>query len=123
MNWLYLGTTLFIFIAVAFLVEALWRWWFSTQSHSAKRFNQRIHALGGADAASGYGGALLKQRRFARQAGVDRFLRQWPIAESLDQQLQQAGSQHSVARLLAYCAAGFCIGLVIGSAIFMLWWM
>jgi len=123
MNWLYLGTTLFIFIAVAFLVEALWRWWFSTQSHSAKRFNQRIHAMDGAEAARGYGGALLKQRRFAKQPGLDRFLRQWQIAESLDQQLQQAGSQHSVARLLAYCAVGFFIGMVIGSLMFTLWWM
>lgn len=123
MNWLYLGTVLFIFIAVAFLVEALWRLWFSTQSQSAKRFSQRIRAIGGAEIAGGYGGALLKQRRFAKQAGVDRFLRRWSLAESLDYQLQQAGSQHTVAHLLAYCAAGFFIGLVIGLIIFSLWEM
>jgi tight adherence protein B len=112
-----------IFIAAAFLVEALWRWWFSTQSHAAKRFNQRMHAMGGSERSSSYGVALLKQRRFASNPAIDRFLHQFSLAERLDGHLQQAGSQGSVGRLLGYSISALIGGLCIGVMIFSLWWM
>lgn len=123
MNWLYLSTSLLIFIAAAFLVEALWRWWFSTQSHAAKRFNQRMHAMGVSERSSSYGVALLKQRRFASNPAIDRFLHQFSLAERLDGHLQQAGSQGSVGRLLGYSISALIGGLCIGVMIFSLWWM
>ena len=123
MNWLYLSTSLLIFIAAAFLVEALWRWWFSTQSHAAKRFNQRMHAMGGSERSSSYGVALLKQRRFASSPAIDRFLHQFSLAERIDGHLQQAGSQGSVGRLLGYSISALIGGLCIGVMIFSLWWM
>ena len=123
MNWLYLSTSLLIFIAAAFLVEALWRWWFSTQSHAAKRFNQRMHAMGVSERSSSYGVALLKQRRFASNPAIDRFLHQFSLAERLDGHLQQAGSQDSVGRLLGYSISALIGGLCISVMIFSLWWM
>lgn len=123
MNWLYLSTSLLIFIAAAFLVEALWRWWFSTQSHAAKRFNQRMHAMGVSERSSSYGVALLKQRRFASSPAIDRFLHQFSLAERIDGHLQQAGSQGSVGRLLGYSISALIGGLCIGVMIFSLWWM
>jgi tight adherence protein B len=123
MNWLYLSTSLLIFIAAAFLVEALWRWWFSTQSHAAKRFNQRMHAMGVSEQSSSYGIALLKQRRFASSPAIDRFLHQFSLAERIDGHLQQAGSQGSVGRLLGYSISALIGGLCIGVMIFSLWWM
>lgn len=123
MNWLYLSTSVLIFIAAAFLVEALWQWWFSTQSRAAQRFSRRIRAIGSTEQAEGYSLTLLKQRRFASSPGIDRFLRQFALTERIDRQLQQAGSQRSVGRWLAYCLVGFLIGFSIGWIFFSLWWM
>lgn len=123
MNLLYIGTTLLIFIATAFAVEAVWRWWFSTQSHAARRFSQRIQALGGTPVESASRLSLLKQRRLADSNGLDHLLRQSSVAASLDTQLQQAGSTVNVGRLLSYCGVGFGVGLLLGLVVFSAWWM
>jgi tight adherence protein B len=121
MNLLYLGFILFIFVATAFAVEALWRWWFSTQSQAARRFNQRIQAVGGNQSQNAFRVSLLKQRRLADNHDVDQFLQKLSIAQAIDIQLQQAGSSTKVGRLLAYCGAGLATGLVLGIAIFGTW--
>lgn len=117
MNLLFLGFALLIFIATAFAVEALWRWWFSTQSQAAQRFNQRIQAMGGTQAQSAYRVSLLKQRKLSDSHDLDNFLRKIPVAHALDTQLQQAGSAINVSNLLAYCGAGMVVGLLLGLAL------
>lgn len=117
MNFLFLGFSLLIFIATAFAVEALWRWWFSTQSQAARRFSERMQAMGGAQSQSAYRVSLLKQRRLSDSHEVDQFLRKIPAAQTLDTQLQQAGSAINVSRLLAYCGTAMVIGLLLGLAL------
>jgi len=117
MNLLFFGFSLLIFIATAFAVEALWRWWFSTQSQAARRFSERIQAMGGAQSQSAYRVSLLKQRRLSDSHEVDQFLRKIPAAQTLDTQLQQAGSAINVSRLLAYCGTATGIGLLLGLAL------
>ena len=117
MNLLFLGFALLIFVATAFAVEALWRWWFSTQSQAARRFSQRIKAMGGTPAQSAFRISLLKQRRLSDSHDIDNLLRKIPVAQTLDTQLQQAGSAINVSRLLAYCGAGMGIGFLLGLAV------
>lgn len=121
MNLLFLGFVLLIFVATAFAVEALWRWWFSTQSQAARRFSQRIKAMGGAPAQSAFRISLLKQRRLSDSNDLDNFLRKIPVAQTLDTQLQQAGSAINVSRLLAYCGAGMGVGFLLGLAVSESW--
>ena len=123
MNLLYLATTLLIFIATAFTVEALWRWWFSTQSEAARRFSRRIQALGGTQAERAHRISLLKQRKLADSHSIDHLLRRFPVASSIDTQLQQAGSSVNVGRLLGYCGISFGAGLLVGLLLFSMWWL
>lgn len=117
MNLLFLGFSLLIFIATAFAVEAFWRWWFSTQSQAARRFSQRIQAVGGTQAQSAYRVSLLKQRRLSDSHDIDNFLRKIPAAQTLDIQLQQAGSTSTVGRVMTYASAGVSVGFLLGLAI------
>lgn len=117
MNLLFLGFSLLIFIATAFAVEAFWRWWFSTQSQAARRFSQRIQAVGGTQAQSAYRVSLLKQRRLSDSHDIDNFLRKIPAAQTLDIQLQQAGSTSTVGRVMTYASVGVSVGFLLGLAI------
>ena len=121
MNLLYYGFAVLVFIAVAFSVEALWQWWFSTQSRAARKFSKRIRSLGGADAESARRVSLLKERRFADSDKLHEWLRKLGVAESLDIHLQQAGSSSNVGRLLAASAASFGGGLLLGLLLMPTW--
>lgn len=115
MNLLYYGFAVLVFIAAAFTVEAVWQWWFSTQSRAARKFSQRIRSLGGGvDAESARRVSLLKERRFADSDRLHDFLSKFSVTESLDIHLQQAGSGINVGRLLGWCAAAFAAGLFAG---------
>lgn len=115
MNLLYYGFAVLVFIAAAFAVEALWQWWFSTQSRAARRFSKRIRSLGGFEADSARRVSLLKERRFADSDRLHEFLRKISLATALDVHLQQAGSSVNVGRLLAWCAAALGGGLLLGT--------
>lgn len=123
MNVLYLSFAVFVFIAAALAAEALWQWWFSTQSKSARRFSRRIASLSDGAAGSGRRVSLLKQRRLAESDRMEALLRKWPVVETIDTWLQQAGSQWNVGRLLALCAIGAGTGLVVGMLVFPGWLM
>jgi tight adherence protein B len=114
MNLLYYGFAVLVFIAVALTMEAIWQWWFSTQSRAARKFSQRIRSLGGTDAEGAQRVSLLKERRFADSDRLHEWLRKLRVAESLDIHLQQAGSRSNVGSLLAWCAVAFSLGLVTG---------
>lgn len=123
MNLLYFGFAVFVFIAAALVVEAAWQWWFSTQSKSARRFSRRIASLSEGGTGSARRVSLLKQRRLADSERIETLLRKWPVAETIDTWLQQAGSQWNVGRLLAFCALGAASGLVVGMLLFSGWLM
>ncbi len=123
MNLLYFGFAIAVFIAAALAVEALWQWWFSTQSKSARRFSRRIAALSDGATGSARRVSLLKQRRLADSEGMETLLRKWPLAETVDTWLQQAGSQWNVGKLLLLCALVATTGLVTGVLLFSGWLM
>ncbi len=113
-NLLYIGSAVFLFIAVAMAVEALWQWWFSTQSKAARRFSRRIAALSDAHEDGGRRLSLLKQRRLADSEAGENLLRKLSVAQPLDIHLQQAGSQWNVGRLLTFMGFGALAGLLLG---------
>jgi len=121
MNLLYVGFTVFAFIAVALTIEAVWQWWFSTQSQSARRFSRRIGALTQGDGKTGRRVSLLKERRLSDSDRAHAFLRRFAITETIDTWLQQAGSRWSVATLLSWCLLAAGIGLLLGRLLFSGW--
>lgn len=122
-NLLYLGFTVFLFIAVALAVEAVWQWWFSSQSKAARRFNRRIASLADNHQDNIRRVSLLKQRRLAMSDVVDAWLHKWPIAHALDIHLQQAGSRWHVSRLLFLSAGASLSGLLLGNLLLSGWLM
>lgn len=120
---LYIGFAVFLFIAVAMAVEALWQWWFSTQSKAARRFSRRINALSDAHTDGGKRLSLLKQRRLADSDAVENLLRKLSFSQPLDVHLQQAGSAWKVGRLLSFMGLGVFAGLLLGLILFPGWLM
>lgn len=121
MNLLYVGFAVFAFIAVALTVEAVWQWWFSTQSQSARRFSRRIGALTESHGKAGGRVSLLKERRLADSDRTHAFLRRFAITETIDTWLQQAGSRWNVGTLLGLCLLTAGIGLLLGQLVFSGW--
>jgi len=115
MDLLFYAMAVLVFVAAAFTVEALWQWWFSTQSRAARRFSRRLRAMAGG--AGGERVSLLKQRKFADLGKADEWLKKRSLAQSLDVHLQQAGSAWNVGHLITYTAfalaAGFLLGLLL----------
>ena len=122
MNLLYYGFAVLVFIAVAFAVEAIWQWWFSTQSRAARRFSERIRSLSGESTAAGGRVSLLKERRLADSDQLHEFLRKLSFSDVLDTHLQQSGSQSNLGQLIGYCGGAFFGGLVLGLLLLHSWW-
>jgi len=102
MDLLYYGFILLLFIATALAIEALWGWWFTTQSTKAKRLNKRLRQVTSTDATpSGDTSDLLKSRRLAQSDRVDYLLQRLPGIYRLHAYLLQAGLAWSVSQFLA----------------------
>jgi tight adherence protein B len=120
MDILYYGFALLVFIAAALAIEAIYGWWFSTQSRAARRLSQRLdqvkqHRSGSADAPAE---GLYKNRKLARSSAVAEVLRQVPGIHALDKWLQQSGTDGSVGRLLMQAGLAFGIGFVLSLLLF-----
>ncbi len=115
MDLLYYGFVLLVFVAAALTIEAIWQWWFSTQSKAARRLTSRLDEVIRARKANPNGAVegLYKNRKLAHSGAVEEFLRQVPGIHQLDSWLQQSGTDWSVARLLAYAGAGFVVGFLL----------
>lgn len=121
MDLLYYGFVLLVFVAAALTIEALWQWWFSTQSKAARRLSSRLDDVTRARKASASGAieGLYKNRRLAHSGKVEEFLRQIPGIHQLDSWLQQSGTDWSVARLLAYSGFAFAFGFALTLIVFL----
>lgn len=102
MDNLFYAFAIFVFVAVALAVEALWRWWVMTHSAAARRTTRRLHSIGSADKDGGSRESLLKKRGLAESVAGDRALRRIPGLVALDQVLLQSGSKWIVSGLLTY---------------------
>ena len=80
MDLLYYGFALLVFVAAALSIEAVYGWWFSTQSRAARRLNQRLDQVKRQRTANTEGEVegLYKQRRLSRHSQVEEMLRQVP---------------------------------------------
>ncbi len=112
MDLLYYGFALLVFVAAALTIEAVYGWWFSTQSQAARRLNQRLDQVKRQRIVKSIddGEGLYKRRKLARHSKVEEVLRQVPGIHELDNWLQQSGMDWSVGRLLGYSGIAFGVG-------------
>lgn len=127
MDLLYYAFAVLVFIAAALTIEALWQWWFSSQSKAARKLNQRLQQIAAkkgrqADTAGTTGG-LWKEARLSESARVEGWLMPIPGIQSFNGFLRQAGAEWNVARHLAYTGTGALLGLVFGLLVLPLVWM
>ena len=115
MDLLYYGFALLVFVAAALTIEAIYGWWFSTQSQAARRLNQRLDQVKRNRIVPSDGSieGLYKQRKLARHSKVDEVLRQIPGIHGLDKWLQQSGTDWSVGRVLMYASVAFAVGFLL----------
>ena len=110
----FIGIALLVFVASAFLVEAIWQWWFSTQSKAARRTRQRLQALRSSAQAAEVSASLWLQRPLAASPAVEVWLKKIPGIELTDRFLRQAGSSLRVDQLLISALAFFFVGCLLG---------
>ncbi len=111
---IFTGIALLIFVAAAFLVEAVWQWWFSTQSKAARRTKQRLQASMPSPQATADPASLWLQRPLAASPLVEAWLKKAPGTEFLDRFLRQSGSVLRVDQLLSGSLALWLIGWLLG---------
>ncbi len=115
MDLLYYGFALLVFVAAALSIEAVYGWWFSTQSKAARRLSQRLDQVRRQRVVAKDGAVegLYKNRRLARHSKLNELLRQVPGIHGLDNWLQQSGTDWSVGRLLMNAGIAFAIGFAL----------
>ncbi len=121
MDFLYYAFAVLVFIAVALTIEALWQWWFSSQSKAARKLSQRLQQVaerrGGAGKA-GSSSSLWKDARLSESAQIEQYLGRVPGILELNSFLRQAGAEWNVARHLGYTGLSALVGLVLGLLLF-----
>lgn len=126
MDFLYYAIAILVFIAVALTIEALWQWWFSSQSKAARKLNQRVRQIAlrkGQPGTRPADGGLWKEARLSESVKVEQNLQRVPGIHQLNTFLRQAGAEWNVARHLGYSAAAAGLGLFIGVLLFPFGWM
>jgi tight adherence protein B len=114
---------LLIFVAAAFLVEATWQWWFSSQSKAARRTQQRLQASIPTAQAEEGSGSLWLQRPLAMSSVVEGWLKKMPGIVWFDRFLRQSGSTLRVDQLLVRSFAFLLIGCLSSLALMKSFWL
>ncbi len=119
MDWLYYGFGVLVFIAASLTIEAVWQWWFSSQSKAARRIGQRLREISSPRNVEKQASSsrLFKEVRLADSVEVEKWLVRLPQIHRLSNFLGQGGVDWNVARFLAYSAGSFFFGLVLGLAL------
>lgn len=127
MDFLYYAFAVLVFVAAALTIEAVWQWWFSSQSRAARKLNQRLKQItdrrGGSARTSAKSSDLWKEARLSESAQVAQTLQRIPGTHALNGFLRQAGAEWNVARHLGYTGASGLIGLVLGFLLLPFAWM
>jgi tight adherence protein B len=105
MNTSFYGFAILLFAAVILAFEAAWLWWSGTRGDGAQRIARRLRLMSGGREGAGEQISILKQRRYAKAALAERWLRRLPRADALDRLLQQSGKRWTVARFLQFTLA------------------
>jgi tight adherence protein B len=102
-----------LFAAVIFGVEGAYLWWSSAHGSAAKRIARRLDLMSGAAGGATERVSILKQRRMATHAALDRLLHRQQFALALDRLLVQSGVRWSVAQVGALSLGGCLLALVL----------
>jgi tight adherence protein B len=94
------GFAVFLFAAVILAVEGFVLWWSATRGGGAERIANRLRLMSGGKEGGARQVSILKQRRLARVAAVERLLARVPRIDLLDRLLQQSGLSWTVSRLI-----------------------
>jgi tight adherence protein B len=113
MDGAFYGFVVLLFTAVILLIEGLYLWWNSAHGGGAQRIARRLKVMSTSAASKSERISILKQRRYSRHEGWDRFLHQHRFAHRIDKLLLQAGMKWSVAQFLACSAGTLLAGLVL----------
>ena len=117
MDLVFYGFAVLLFAACILMVEGAWLWWSGTHGSAARRINRRLRLMAARGEAGSERVSILKQRRYARAPGLDRWLRRAPHAAQLDRLLLQSGLSWSVAQFLG----GACALLLAALLLLALW--
>lgn len=100
MDMSFYGFAVLLFAAVFLAVEGAYLWWSATHGSGARRIATRLHLMSGGREGGTASVSILKQRRLAHAAPVERLLARVPHIGALDRLLLQSGLAWTVARLL-----------------------
>lgn len=93
------------------LIEGLYHTLHYFRERNQDELKRRLQSLGVAAAGST---SLLRQGNLSKNAGVDAFLRLFPLAMRIEAMLEQAEVRITVARLLVIAGAGMVAGTALG---------
>jgi tight adherence protein B len=96
MESLFYGFVVFLFAAVILAIEGAYLWWIGAHGRGAQRIARRLQVMSGTPGRSAERISILKQRRFSRNAELDRLLHRVPLAHRIDQLLIQSGTHWTV---------------------------
>ncbi len=116
MDQVFYGFAIVLFAACILMMEGAWLWWSGTHGSAARRISRRLRLMAARGEAGGERVSILKQRRYARAPGLERWLRKMPQSEALDRLLLQAGLAWSVAQFLAVAGGVLLAALLVLAA-------
>ncbi|PKB23120.1 type II secretion system F family protein [Janthinobacterium sp. 64] len=116
MDLVFYGFAVLLFAACILMVEGAWLWWSGTHGSAARRINRRLRLMAARGEAGGERVSILKQRRYARAPGLERWLRRLPQAAKLDHLLLQSGLSWSVAQFIGVTGALLLAALLLLAA-------
>ena len=102
-----------LFAAVILLIEGAYLWWAGNYGGGMRRIARRLRMMSDGPRSGVERISILKQRRYSRDAKLDRLLQRMPLAHRIDKLLQQAGVKWSIAQFGAWSIGLLCCGVLI----------
>lgn len=113
MDFAWTAFSVLLFAAVICLCEGAWLWWSSSHGNGARRIARRLRLMSGRSDGANGGISILKERRYASAAALDRLLHRLPRAAALDRLLLQSGLRWQVGRFLLVQGAAALLGVLL----------
>jgi len=104
MTPIFYASVILVFIAVVLAIEGVWEFWNSRHGPAARRLESRIKSVSAANGVPREVVSMLKSGARDSDSPLRRRLARLSVAKALARQLQQAGLNWTVAKLLGFCA-------------------
>jgi tight adherence protein B len=115
MTPIFYAAVILVFVAVVLAIEGAWEFWNSRHGPAARRLESRIRSVAAASGAPREAVSMLKSRAGDSNSALGRRLAKLAIVKALERQLQQAGINWTVWKLLGLCATLPLVVLAVGS--------